>query len=268
MGELPQRLVSFNQLVAYNTGFYRRKLGLSQEEWGAPLGWSGPSVSAAERSWDGKRPRKFDADEVAALADRAGVPILAFFMPPEDADTKVRYVVEIRGSLVNIAHLLPQLIAMYPYRDDSPAMAAFRDRLMALGSTSYASDPVVEILLQRAADEGRELLTQSRRQAEIVTNLSRVHAESLVRDMQERHRQAMGNLVQTRVELERRIDDLRAFEREYRARLLAYLKGQVRDLEAGARDSGVFPEVAVTAPPPTAGPEDKRSIYPQEPEET
>src|SRR5262245_42487971 len=51
----------------------------------------------------------------------------------------------------------------------------------------------------------------------------------------------MGSLVQQREELERRVDDLRAFEREYRSRLKAYLEGQLRDLEAGATDSGAFP---------------------------
>ena len=54
----------------------------------------------------------------------------------------------------------------------------------------------------------------------------------------------MGSLVQQREELERRVDDLRAFEREYRSRLKAYLEGQLRDLEAGAADSGTFPAVA------------------------
>jgi hypothetical protein len=53
----------------------------------------------------------------------------------------------------------------------------------------------------------------------------------------------MGSLVQSREELERRVDDLRAFEREYRSRLKAYLEGQLRDLEAGAADSGVFPAI-------------------------
>jgi len=31
----------------------------------------------------------------------------------------------------------------------------------------------------------------------------------------------------------KRVDDLRAFEREYRIRLEAYLEGQLRDLRAG-----------------------------------
>jgi hypothetical protein len=60
----------------------------------------------------------------------------------------------------------------------------------------------------------------------------------------------MGSLVQTREELERRVDDLRAFEREYRSRLKAYLEGQLRDLEAGVTDSGTFPTVGSGSPPP------------------
>ncbi len=42
----------------------------------------------------------------------------------------------------------------------------------------------------------------------------------------------MNSTPQTREELERRVDDLRAFEREYRSRLEAYLEGQLRDLQA------------------------------------
>jgi DivIVA domain-containing protein len=97
--------------------------------------------------------------------------------------------------------------------------------------------------LNRARREADDVLTKARRQAEQITGDARARAESLERDAQERHRQAMGSLVQQREELERRVDDLRAFEREYRSRLKAYLEGQLRDLEAGVTDSGTFPAV-------------------------
>ena len=93
------------------------------------------------------------------------------------------------------------------------------------------------------------MLTKARRQAEQITGDARARAESLERDAQERHRQAMGSLVQTREELERRVDDLRAFEREYRSRLKAYLEGQLRDLEAGVTDSGTFPSMGSSSQP-------------------
>ncbi len=104
--------------------------------------------------------------------------------------------------------------------------------------------------LSRARREADDLLTKARRQSEQITSDARARAESLERDAQERHRQAMGSLVTSREELERRVDDLRAFEREYRSRLKAYLEGQLRDLEAGAADSGVFPAVGATGPQP------------------
>jgi DivIVA domain-containing protein len=104
--------------------------------------------------------------------------------------------------------------------------------------------------LGRARREADEVLTKARRQAEQITGDARARAESLERDAQERHRQAMGSLVQTREELERRVDDLRAFEREYRSRLKAYLEGQLRDLEAGVGDGGPFPPVGAPSQPP------------------
>jgi hypothetical protein len=47
----------------------------------------------------------------------------------------------------------------------------------------------------------------------------------------------MGSLVQTREELERRVDDLRAFEHEYRNRLKAYVE------EHGTDDTLQIPQV-------------------------
>src|ERR1700760_3549230 len=105
--------------------------------------------------------------------------------------------------------------------------------------------------LGRARREADEVLTKARRQAEQITGDARARAESLERDAQERHRQAMGSLVTQREELECRVDDLRAFEREYRSRLKAYLEGQLRDLEAGVTDSGTFPAMP-PAPAPAA----------------
>jgi hypothetical protein len=47
--------------------------------------WSNASVSAAERSWQGGRPRKFDANEILALSKIFDEPIAYFFLPPEDS---------------------------------------------------------------------------------------------------------------------------------------------------------------------------------------
>jgi DivIVA domain-containing protein len=103
--------------------------------------------------------------------------------------------------------------------------------------------------LARARREADDILSQARRQAEQITSDARERAESLEHDAQERHRHALGSLIQQREELERRVDYLRAFEREYRSRLTAYLAGQLSDLEVGAADSEAL-QGTLTAPQP------------------
>jgi vacuolar-type H+-ATPase subunit H len=97
--------------------------------------------------------------------------------------------------------------------------------------------------LGRARREAEEILGKARRQADQIVSEARSRAEALDRDAQERHRQVMGSLVQQREELEREVDNLRAFEREYRSRLKVYLEGQLRDLEAGSTETGGFAAV-------------------------
>jgi transcriptional regulator with XRE-family HTH domain len=235
---------------------YREAAGLTQEQLGKRLGgWTKVAVSAAERSWDGKRTRKFDADEIVAIAEALDVPVIALLLPPPDAGTAVDYYFTAGSAPVPpmearrlLAHHL-----LSADEGDAPALRAFRKRVMALGASGLlplAGQVIADArreadrtlgYARRAADE---ILGQGRDHAMQITGDARGRAESLERDAIERHRQAMGSLVPQREELERRIDDLRAFEREFRSRLLAFLEGQVRDLRAGAADYGTFPAIA------------------------
>lgn len=246
---LPRRRVSINQVVAFNMSVYRRAAGMTQDELGERLGgWSFASVSAAERSWDGKRVRQFNADEIMRIAAAVGVPVIAMFLPPPDAGTAVDYVFDFGSDApAGLAELLRSLAQVYPEHEDqeTPAVAAYRERLMALGENAahIGYDPAAIEVLRRARAEADRALTMARSQVIQVTSEARARAESLERDAQERHRAALGSLVKSRRELEKRVDDLRAFEREYRSRMLAYFEGMIRDLQAGRADSGVFPAV-------------------------
>ncbi|RAY16520.1 cell division protein DivIVA [Actinomadura craniellae] len=109
--------------------------------------------------------------------------------------------------------------------------------------------------LGRARREAEEILGKARRQADHIVSEARSRAETLDRDAQERHRQVMGSLVQQREELEREVDNLRAFEREYRSRLKVYLEGQLRELELGANEGGAFPPGMPGQGGPQTGPQ-------------
>jgi hypothetical protein len=77
-----------NQVVAYNLAQARLLKGWTQEQACEALEphlgnrWSKANYSAAERSVDGSRIRKFDADEVVAFARGFDLPITWFFLPP------------------------------------------------------------------------------------------------------------------------------------------------------------------------------------------
>ncbi|MGX5697276.1 DivIVA domain-containing protein [Agromyces soli] len=59
-------------------------------------------------------------------------------------------------------------------------------------------------------------------------------AARLVAEAEAKQRQQIGILDQERVALEKRVDELRVFEREYRQKLKSYIEGQLRDLDTAA----------------------------------
>ncbi|WP_077489525.1 DivIVA domain-containing protein [Sinomonas mesophila] len=61
---------------------------------------------------------------------------------------------------------------------------------------------------------------------------AQIEASSLVNEAQEKSRKVLGALEQQRSVLERKVEQLRGFERDYRSRLKAYIEGQLRDLES------------------------------------
>lgn len=90
--EVPGQHVTLNQIVAFNMARWRKAAEMTQEELGERLGgWSNATVSAAERSWDGRRIRQFDADDLLAIALALDVPLAALFLPPDDDGARVRY---------------------------------------------------------------------------------------------------------------------------------------------------------------------------------
>lgn len=97
----------------------------------------------------------------------------------------------------------------------------------------------VLMMAQRTADdhlsdarrEADKLLTDARTKADDVTREARAKADALERDARQRHQEVMGGLDAKRTSLQKHIEELKQFEREYRTRLKAYLESQLRDLE-------------------------------------
>jgi len=124
------------------------------------------------------------------------------------------------------------------------AMQAELEQVRATGGGPVAGDGEqqalrVLMMAQRTADdhvndarrEADKLLSDARSKAEEVTREARAKADALERDARQRHQEAMGGLETKRTALQKHIEELKQFEREYRTRLKAYLESQLRDLD-------------------------------------
>ncbi|MEU3073694.1 DivIVA domain-containing protein [Streptomyces laurentii] len=91
--------------------------------------------------------------------------------------------------------------------------------------------------IAEARSEANKIVGEARSRAEGLERDARAKADALERDAQEKHRVAMGSLESARATLERKVEDLRGFEREYRTRLKSYLESQLRQLDSQADES-------------------------------
>jgi DivIVA domain-containing protein len=105
------------------------------------------------------------------------------------------------------------------------------------------------LLAQRTADDA---IAQAHAEAEGIVSAAREKAASLENEAQAAHVSRVASLEQERASLEREITTLRAFEKEFRTRLKAYLESQLNDLAARATVAPA-PPVGATTPPPMPG---------------
>jgi hypothetical protein len=76
------------------------------------------------------------------------------------------------------------------------------------------------------------MVGDARTRADTMEREARAKAAALDQDAERRHREVMGPLEEKRVGLERKIEELRTFEREYRTRFRSYLESHLRDLDS------------------------------------
>jgi DivIVA domain-containing protein len=86
-------------------------------------------------------------------------------------------------------------------------------------------------MVNEARTRAETMLNDARTRAETLERQAREKASSLERDAQRKHTEVLGVINQEKTSLEKKIDELRTFEREYRTRLKTYLESQLRELD-------------------------------------
>jgi len=96
-----------------------------------------------------------------------------------------------------------------------------------------------------ANDKAGRQLADAEARAKQLNDESAASAAKTVHDAEQRAATITAQFEQRKVGLERQVEELRTFEREYRSRLKSYLQSQLRDLDAGgsaetSKTSGEF----------------------------
>jgi transcriptional regulator with XRE-family HTH domain len=128
--EPPCELKTVNQIVAWNVAWYRRAAGFTQEQLGERIGRTKRNVSADERSWDGGHTREFSAHDLAVLAAAFGIPVTAFFLPPDDDGIRVRYELDAGEYIGRLDMGQLMEMAMPDSADVTRVLEAYRHRLI------------------------------------------------------------------------------------------------------------------------------------------
>jgi DivIVA domain-containing protein len=96
-----------------------------------------------------------------------------------------------------------------------------------IGDARSASDRMIG----EARTKADSMLAEARNRAEAVEREARGKANALTQDAERKHNEIIGGLETRKNTLDKEIEQLRTFEREYRTRLKSYLESQLRDLD-------------------------------------
>ena len=89
-----------------------------------------------------------------------------------------------------------------------------------------------EQMVSEAKSRADAMLGDARTRADTMEREARAKAAALAQDAERKHVEALGVLEEKRASLDRKVDELRTFEREYRTRLRSYLESHLRDLDS------------------------------------
>ncbi len=133
---------------------------------------------------------------------------------------------------------------------EAEADAAYTRATAQAESEKLVGDAQTEAhrLVSEAQGKSDTMVREATARAEALERDSRIKADAMDREAQEKYAKVMGQLTEQRTELEKKIDDLRVYEREYRSRLRSWINDHLAQLdEGGTSDSSKQQPVALGA---------------------
>ncbi len=152
--------------------------------------------------------------------------------------------------------------AAAPTTEPVPAMETLQ--VSTTAEASAAATRLLELagrnadqLVSEAKQEAEQIVVTARTEADRLGEESRTRAEELDAETSSRRESLFTGIEREKAELDREVENLRAFEREYRAELRSYFEDQLAALEGqgsggvlGSRDEEPAPESTPAPEPP------------------
>jgi DivIVA domain-containing protein len=179
----------------------------------------------------------YDQDEVDDFLDEVVVELRR--LNQENEELRQRLVAA--DARINQLQSAPQPAASSQFVEQAPAPiaaptpepVAAAPAPVAYPSDTGSSDPQsTNNLLQLARRLHEEHVREGVEKRDALIAEGHATAARLVADAEAKQRQQLNTLDQERTALESRIEELRTFEREYRAKLRSYIEGQLKDLDS------------------------------------
>jgi len=197
--------------------------------------------------------RGYDEDEVDAFLDVVEAELSRLI--EENADLTARLTeFEAGGSPAPKAVAAP--VAQAPAPAPTPAAPVSSEAVATqaarlLGLAQETADRLTDEakaesdkLLADARNQSDALVSDATTRAEAAERDSRIKAEALDAQAKARYDETIGKLADEKVGLEKKIEDLRKYEREYRGRLKSWISDQLSHLD----DNRSHPVAVTTSP--------------------
>ncbi|WP_395638948.1 DivIVA domain-containing protein [Pseudolysinimonas sp.] len=146
--------------------------------------------------------------------------------------------------------------AQMPQQAPMPAPVPEQPAFAPAGFDPNAMDPGnTNNLLQLARRLHEEHVREGMEKRDALIAEGHAAAARVVSEAEQGARGQLGALQQEKNELERKVEELRQFERDYRTKLRGYIEGQLRELETSNALSAAPAQQAVAAAPQAAAPQ-------------
>lgn len=168
----------------------------------------------------------YDEDEVDFFLDEVAETIRELTAAREDAENRAK-TAEARAAQNQQAGLSADLAGP----DQASTTASFAGQ-----APSEQAGTSAAAVLQMAQETYEQLVARGQSESDQLVAEAKAKSQQIVADAEQKSNRTLANLEQERGLVERKISELRDFERDYRTRLRSYLESLLNNVESGAQD--------------------------------